>query len=81
MAIVKERKAGPELSLPGKCHISEFFKKNGYKTYISGKWHLGDTPGASPAEHGFDEIMHFLAYYAGLRLPRSQPLSLLPVMG
>jgi arylsulfatase A-like enzyme len=22
--------------------IAEFFKKNGYSTYFSGKWHLGD---------------------------------------
>jgi hypothetical protein len=24
--------------------IAEFFKKNGYETYFSGKWHLGDKP-------------------------------------
>ena len=24
--------------------IAEFFKKNGYSTYFSGKWHLGDKP-------------------------------------
>src|SRR3954467_9630424 len=24
--------------------IAEFFKKNGYSTYFSGKWHLGDNP-------------------------------------
>ena len=24
--------------------IAEFFKKNGYQTYFSGKWHLGDKP-------------------------------------
>ena len=24
--------------------IAEFFKKNGYSTYYSGKWHLGDKP-------------------------------------
>ena len=26
--------------------IAEFFQKNGYSTYFSGKWHLGDKPGA-----------------------------------
>src|ERR1039458_8849164 len=24
--------------------IAEFFKKNGYTTYFSGKWHMGDKP-------------------------------------
>ncbi|WP_336800591.1 arylsulfatase [Kaistia sp. MMO-174] len=46
--------------------IAEFFKKNGYKTYFSGKWHLGDKPEAYPTEHGFDEMKEFAAYYAGV---------------
>jgi arylsulfatase len=46
--------------------IAEFFQKNGYRTYYSGKWHLGDTPDALPTEHGFDEMKHFAAYYAGV---------------
>lgn len=46
--------------------IAEFFKKNGYSTYFSGKWHLGDKPVAYPTEHGFDEMKHFAAYYAGV---------------
>jgi arylsulfatase len=46
--------------------IAEFYQKNGYKTYFSGKWHLGDKPEAFPTEHGFDEMKHFLAYYAGV---------------
>ena len=36
--------------------IAEFFRKNGYTTYFSGKWHLGDKPDAYPTEHGFDEM-------------------------
>src|SRR6266700_3205910 len=39
--------------------IAEFFKKNGYTTYFSGKWHLGDKPEAYPIEHGFDEMKMF----------------------
>ena len=31
--------------------IAEFFQKNGYTTYFSGKWHLGDKPEAYPVEH------------------------------
>jgi arylsulfatase A-like enzyme len=46
--------------------IAEFFQKNGYTTYFSGKWHMGDKPAAYPTEHGFDEMKHFAAYYAGV---------------
>ena len=46
--------------------IAEFFKKNGYSTYFSGKWHLGDKADAYPIEHGFDEMKNFAAYYAGV---------------
>src|SRR6266550_4451751 len=46
--------------------IAEFFKKNGYGTYFSGKWHLGDKPEFYPIEHGFDEMKHFAAYYPGV---------------
>jgi len=46
--------------------IAEFFQKNGYTTYFSGKWHLGDKPEAYPTEHGFDEMKNFAAYYAGV---------------
>ena len=45
---------------------AEFFQKNGYSTYFSGKWHLGDKPAAYPTEHGFDEMKNFAAYYAGV---------------
>ena len=46
--------------------IAEFFKKNGYTTYFSGKWHLGDKPASYPTAHGFDEMKEFAAYYAGV---------------
>jgi len=46
--------------------IAEFFKQHGYSTYFSGKWHLGDKPDAYPTEHGFEEMRHFAAYYAGV---------------
>ena len=46
--------------------IAEFFKQHGYETYFSGKWHLGDKPDSYPIEHGFDEMKHFAAYYAGV---------------
>jgi arylsulfatase A-like enzyme len=46
--------------------IAKFFRKNGYSTYFSGKWHLGDRPEAYPIEHGFDEMKAFAAYYPGV---------------
>jgi arylsulfatase A-like enzyme len=46
--------------------IAEFFQKNGYSTYFSGKWHLGDQAKFYPVEHGFDEMKHFAAYYPGV---------------
>jgi arylsulfatase len=46
--------------------IAEFFKKNGYMTYFSGKWHLGDKPDSYPIEHGYDEMKSFGAYYPGV---------------
>ncbi|MGB5294159.1 MAG: arylsulfatase, partial [Thermoanaerobaculia bacterium] len=46
--------------------IAEFYKKNGYSTYYSGKWHLGDVAEFYPIEHGFDEMKHFGAYYPGV---------------
>jgi len=46
--------------------IAEFFKKNGYSTYFSGKWHLGDKPEFYPTAHGFDEMKEFAAYYPGV---------------
>ena len=46
--------------------IAEFYKENGYTTYFSGKWHLGDKPDMYPIEHGFDEMKEFAAYYPGV---------------
>jgi arylsulfatase A-like enzyme len=46
--------------------IAEFFQKNGYSTYFSGKWHLGDKAESYPIEHGFDEMKEFAAYYPGV---------------
>jgi Sulfatase len=46
--------------------VAEFFQKNGYSTYFSGKWHLGDQPKFYPIEHGFDEMKEFAAYYPGV---------------
>lgn len=35
--------------------ISELLQQAGYYTVISGKWHLGSTPGSTPTARGFDQ--------------------------
>ena len=45
--------------------IAEFYQKNGYSTYFSGKWHLGDVPEFYPIEHGFDEMRQYRRLLSG----------------
>jgi hypothetical protein len=50
--------------------IAEFFQKNGYTTYFSGKWHLGDHPGLvdlRPRSEG-DHAIGFV-FASGRRTP------------
>ena len=35
--------------------VAEILSEGGYATQILGKWHLGDTQGRWPTDHGFDE--------------------------
>ena len=41
------------------------FKEVGYRTAMVGKWHLGDTPGFTPRDHGFDAFFGFHAWTLG----------------
>jgi arylsulfatase A-like enzyme len=43
----------------GEVTVAELLQKQGYRTGIIGKWHLGDQPEFLPRKHGFD-------YYYGL---------------
>lgn len=36
--------------------LGELFKRNGYRTAIYGKWHLGKLPDFHPNRHGFDDF-------------------------
>jgi hypothetical protein len=47
--------------------VVAFFQKNGYGTYFSGKWRLGDQPKFNPIEHGLDEMKEFAACCPGSR--------------
>lgn len=40
--------------------MADVFKKNGYKTYALGKWHLGSDESDQPNQRGFDEFFGFL---------------------
>jgi len=39
--------------------IAEVLKENGYKTYLSGKWHVGNDSLHWPKQRGFDEFYGF----------------------
>ena len=45
-------KTGPGLPLRNKT-MAEAFNELGYKSYIVGKWHLGETDGYKPTDRGF----------------------------
>lgn len=40
--------------------LPEVLSDNGYKTYMSGKWHLGSEAGQYPADRGFDRSFSML---------------------
>ncbi|MFL9485127.1 arylsulfatase [Chitinophagaceae bacterium LWZ2-11] len=40
---------------------AKILSQNGYKTAISGKWHLGETKGSMPNDVGYDEWLGFAA--------------------
>jgi arylsulfatase A-like enzyme len=51
-------KPGYSLHLePGVLTIADRLKSAGYRTYMSGKWHLGHGPGQLPNGHGFDRSL------------------------
>lgn len=51
-------KPGYSLRLePGVLTIADRLKAAGYRTLMSGKWHLGHGPGDLPNEHGFDRSL------------------------
>ena len=45
---------------PEETTLAEVLKKQGYKTVIFGKWHLGDAPEFMPRKHGFDAFYGIL---------------------
>jgi len=41
---------------PDETTLGELFQRNGYRTALFGKWHLGSFPEFFPSQHGFDEF-------------------------
>jgi arylsulfatase A-like enzyme len=40
--------------------LAEVLKTGGYSTYMSGKWHVGNTPDKWPTKRGFDKFFGFI---------------------
>lgn len=43
--------------------LGSVLKKAGYKTYFTGKWHLGEADYALPNAHGYDVMEHCFLYH------------------
>ena len=43
--------------------LASVLKTAGYKTYFTGKWHLGEADYALPNAHGFDEMKYAVLYH------------------
>jgi arylsulfatase len=50
--------------------LGDIFSGAGYATSIVGKWHIGDSPGRWPTDHGFDEWYGIARSYDGCLWPK-----------
>ena len=51
--------SGRTLLRQGFPTMADFFRDNGYRTGIFGKWHLGDNTPSRPEQRGFEETLWF----------------------
>ncbi|MDR1959370.1 MAG: sulfatase-like hydrolase/transferase [Planctomycetaceae bacterium] len=76
----RSERQGYEGYLTDRCvTLAEVLKKAGYRTYMSGKWHMGSRPG--PIRRGFEEYFGLIGGFTSFftpkvhtRLPAERPL-------
>ena len=76
----QSHRRGYEGFLTDRCvTLAEVLKNSGYRTYMSGKWHMGHPP--TPIDRGFDEFFGLLGGFTSFftpdvhnRLPKDRPL-------
>jgi arylsulfatase A-like enzyme len=71
-AVPKERDRRRQGLPPTEITLAELLKKEGYRTGIIGKWHLGSVEHALPHKRGFDEHFGFYASHS-LFAPEKSP--------
>jgi len=49
---------GRSLMAPDEYTIAEYFRDNGYRTAMFGKWHLGDNAPLRPSDQGFEHVVY-----------------------
>lgn len=55
-------KISPRNGLPARVRtMAEVFKGSGYRTALSGKWHIGEAPDMLPQKRGFDQTLCILS--------------------
>lgn len=54
---VVDTSTGLSMMRPDEVNLAEVLGKNGYRTFISSKWHLGDNYPLRPIDHGFHECL------------------------
>jgi arylsulfatase len=67
---------GSKASSSQEVFSAKVLSEAGYRTALSGKWHLGEVPGSRPTEVGFDEFLGFLTVintYQDWRDPNLSP--------
>lgn len=54
---VVDTSTGVSMMRPDEVNLAEVLGSNGYRTFISSKWHLGDNYPLRPIDHGFQECL------------------------